>query len=537
MVEKPSRRYCILILLLSISFIVSFRPRVGRAADEGDPPERKAPVVVAYTRYQWWLIRWVDNQVLCSIFTDQEGLPTGDDIFADCGRTIYNIWAATPACTSNAEQCAGVYLHLVSKEPAEKTVLVDLPPAQVFLSLENCPYPTSSNLCDRLPSLVFTGQEPIPDEEIIAIRGFINGEPFSCTGSECEIPLRPTRMEGVFVDFWADSSFGDSSSVFQAKVRVVESGVSADPASRGWYVDVLSSQWNGKPAPICAQIWNTFPPIGEAPSWLDTPPVPEFLATQNPYYYLAGRLIAQGMVNAGTCPAGGLLPNGYANECGLEIALPEVNLWQNQFDPQILEIANQVNIPAHLLKNLFAQESQFWPGAFKDPKEFGLGQLTDSGAETILLWDTRFFHQFCPTMLEASTCQRGYVYLSKENQQILRGALAIQVRADCADCTAGINLENVKSSINLFAYTLVANCAQVSRLIYNATNRTPEQVQVRYEDLWRFTAANYHVGPGCLSYAVYSAWARGEPLEWERVSAFLTSVCLGVIEYIDNVTQ
>jgi hypothetical protein len=63
------------------------------------------------------------------------------------------------------------------------------------------------------------------------------------------------------MDFWAESSFGDTSEVFHARLRVVESGVSADPAGRGWYVDVLSSQWQGQPAPVCAQMWDTFLPV------------------------------------------------------------------------------------------------------------------------------------------------------------------------------------------------------------------------------------------------------------------------------------
>ena len=58
--------------------------------------------------------------------------------------------------------------------------------------------------------------------------------------------------------------------------------------------------------------------MGGPPPWLTTPEIPELLATDDPYYYLAGRLIAQNQVNASECENGGLLPNGYANACGLE---------------------------------------------------------------------------------------------------------------------------------------------------------------------------------------------------------------------------
>jgi hypothetical protein len=530
------QRYYFLIILFSIPLILSFHHRIGSAAAGDDWPVRQAPIVVSYTRYQWWLIRWVDNLILCTVHTNQEGLPSANDIYDSCGKTIYDTWTSTPPCNQEASACPGVYLHFVDKAPAEKTTMVDYPQPQVSLSLANCSRSAAVNLCDSLPSLVFSAQEPIPGETITSIRGFIGIEPFFCVGDHCEIPLRPTPLGGVTITFFADSSFGDISETFTALARVVESGVAADPAARGWYVDILSSQWVGSPAPACAQIWDVFPPIGEPPAWLVTPEVPELLATEHPYYYLAGRLIFQGLVDVATCPGAGLQANGYADECGLAAALPQVVEWQNRFDVQILDVANQVNIPAQALKNIFAQESQFWPGAFKDPYEFGLGQLTDKGAETILLWDTRFFFQFCPTVFDNETCQRGYVYLSKEYQQVLRGALANQVRADCPDCTAGVDLDNVENSINLFAHTLVANCAQVSRIVYNITESSPGQV-ADYESLWRFTAANYHVGPGCVSFAIYSAWTRREPLDWGHISNYFTPACQSAIRYVDNLTK
>jgi hypothetical protein len=532
-----------LILSFSILLILSSRQRVASAADGEAEPKRQAPIVVSYTRSTWWLIRWEDNEILCTVTSNQENLPTGDEIYASCGKSVYDIWAQTPPCNQEANQCTGVYLHLVSQEPAERTVLIEYPPPEIYLDLNNCPNFAADHLCSRIPSLVFTGKEPIPGETITAIHGFIAGKPFSCQGESCEVPLLPTPATGVEITFIAESSFGDTSEEFYALARIVESGVSADPSRKGWYVDILSSQWNGAPVQVCAQIWDAFPPLVETPDWLTTPAVPELLATEKPYYYLAGRLIAQGLVNADPCAGSGLQVNGYADECGLQAALPQVIEWQNKFDAQILEVANRVNIPAQLLKNIFAQESQFWPGAFKDPNEFGLGQMTDNGAETILLWDTRFFHQFCPEVFDNDTCRRGYVFLNEDHQKILRGALVNQVRADCPGCTGGLNLDNVEDSIHLFAHTLVANCAQVSRIFYNATGNRPGRVS-DYESLWLATAANYHVGPGCLSYAVHTAWSnRGlieglrEPLDWEFISFYLTPACKSAEGYINNLTK
>ena len=171
-----------------------------------------------------------------------------------------------------------------------------------------------------------------------------------------------------------------------------------------------------------------------------------------------------------------MLANGYADACGYEIAKPLVDEWQNRFDEKIIAVANETGVPAQLMKNLFAQESQFWPGVFRVPSEYGLGQITDNGAETILLWNASFFEQFCPLVLAASTCSRGYVYLNEDHRALLRGALALQAKSDCPDCDTGIDLTNVDFSIRLYAETLLANCSQVSRIVYNATNRSPGAV-------------------------------------------------------------
>jgi len=58
-------------------------------------------------------------------------------------------------------------------------------------------------------------------------------------------------MLGSTIEFWADSSYGDSSEHYTAMVRVVDSGVSPAPGGSGWYVDVISTQWVGEPLGGC----------------------------------------------------------------------------------------------------------------------------------------------------------------------------------------------------------------------------------------------------------------------------------------------
>jgi hypothetical protein len=239
-------------------------------------------------------------------------------------------------------------------------------------------------------------------------------------------------------------------------------------------------------------------------------------------------------VDASTCPSGGLLSNGYADNCGLEVAMPEVIIWQNQFDDQIMSAAEEAKIPAQLLKNLFAQESQFWPGVFKEPQEYGLGQITDNGADTLLLWNPSFYNQFCPLVLTQETCSVGYLKLSDENQAILRGALASSADADCETCEFGIDLTKTDTSIKLVAHTMLANCEQVAQIIYNATGHIGGEVAT-YEELWKFTVADYHVGPGCLSYAMYTNWAAKSAMDWDHVSTHLTEPCRTAIPYVTQI--
>jgi hypothetical protein len=523
--------FLVLLILISSQKTVLVSAADG---DGGETPIRQASIVVAYTSYEWWLLRWSNNQIVCRIFIDHEGLPTLSDVFYDCSKSVYDAWAQTTACDSaHPEECTGLYLFYISQEPKEKTIEVDLPPAEVFIDLTDCVPTSPDNLCPTIPSLTFTAKEPLPNETITAVHVNLNGQMYNCTGDVCKVPLSPTSLYGVPIEFWTDSSFGDSSEHFSGQVRVIDSGVSQGVS--GWYVDVLSSQWIGAPLASCAELWQAFPPVGGPPLWLTTPETPALMATDIPYNYLAGRLIAQGLVDASSCPSGGMLPNGYADACGLELAKPMVEVWQNQFDASIIYVANETGVPGQLMKNLFAQESQFWPGEFKTPVEYGLGQITDNGAEAILLWNPSFFSQFCPLVLDESACKRGYIYLNKENQAILRGALAVEANADCPECDTGVDLPYANLTIKLFANTLLANCEQVAQVVYNATGLIPGEVS-DYEDLWRFTVANYHVGPGCLSYAMYIAWSARAEMDWEHVSTYLTKPCQSVIPYVEKVT-
>jgi hypothetical protein len=504
-----------------------------------DPPTRQTEIIIPYTEYEWWLMRWSNNSYECQILVDHEGLPYPNDIFVQCGDSLYQEWLDTETCEpvlkgDETSSCKGLYLHQIVSEPKEKVVLVDLPLPEAWISISGCTPIPPGNLCETLPNLLIHAEEPLPNETIIQVQGTYNNIPFVCSGDTCEVPLRPTLGEGVVITFWADSSFGDSSKQYEALVRVTDSGVAEGPEKAGWIIDVMSDRLQGYETLGCGPIWNSFPPIGSLPGWLESPESPELLASNEPYMYLAGRLIAQGFVDAGDCPGGGLESNGYANTCGLENARTIVNDWQNRFDPQIVAVSAETGIPSQLLKNLFAQESQFWPGVYHNTDEFGLGHLTELGADTILLWNPSFYYQFCPLVLNAATCDLGYAQLSEGDQAILRGAVAIRASSDCPSCSAGIDLNHAILSIDLFAQTILANCQQAGQIVTNNYGEYPGSV-ARYEDLWRLTLVNYHAGPGCLSNAVQSL--AGRALTWENIAPRLERESPGIQQYTETITK
>jgi hypothetical protein len=229
---------------------------------------------------------------------------------------------------------------LVGSRRKEKEIAMQLPAASAYISLENCEpvFSTGTNICETKPILVFSGFEPLPNETIVRMEGTYDGRSFWCDNAECKFRIPETDDDGVNIEFWSYSSYGDSSLTYKARVRVklVDEG---DPDQLYWYVDVLSSQWQGHAVATCSDAWGIFPPVGGAPKWLSTPKQSEELSSDIPYTYLAANLILQGAVDASACADGGLTPGSVVNQCGLEASRDAVREWQNQFDELILSTA------------------------------------------------------------------------------------------------------------------------------------------------------------------------------------------------------
>jgi hypothetical protein len=420
-------------------------------------------------------------------------------------------------------------VRMLEGQPAPLLFAEDAPRPLIWINLQGCIRIAGQEGCVNMPRLLLAAEEMPAGSSILSIEGRFASKSFRCPGTSCPLDLHETDLDGDVLQFWGNLANGEKTDYFFAQVRVLppEEGI-------GWRVEVLSDQWLGEPLPACASIWEVFPPAYDVPRWLQTPQQVEDLATEAPYAYLAGKLIIHGLVDASHCAMGGVLANGYANSCGMISARELVNEWQNMFDARILQAARRVGIPAVLLKNLFAVESQFWPGYESALYEAGLGRLFAVGADVLLLWRPDFFSTFCLTQLDATVCQKGYINLSAQTQALLRGAVVSSVRADCPECPMGIDLARAQASVDIFADLLVANCIQASQGVWSIMKSPPGVFS--YEDLWRLTLLNYSAGPGCFYQGVRRTKLFRDERTWESVASHLTLVCAQAIPYVDAIT-
>jgi hypothetical protein len=482
--------------------------------------------------YHWQLLFLSDKSLACNFSIDHEGSPTDDEIRNLCGQNLFENLKNTPACNTNTFRCTGLLLQNLSTIPTHKTVRVFLSAPTIWASLPGCSETGKHMKCNGLPELVLTSEESLPNQGIIRIFGDLDGKAFACNDSICKLKIAPTSIQGISLNFWGDSSYGDSTEYFQAYIRVIPVDGQADT----YFVDVISPQWRGEDPPSCSNIWGVFPDSLDPPAWLDTPIAAQALGSSDSLYFLSAALINNGLVDASSCINNGLNDPITANECGVVLSASEVQHWQNLFDTEIFSVAQTDEVPAQLLKNVFLRESQLWPGIYEDSKEVGLGQLTDNGADTALLWNPTFFDSFCPLVLDASICSYGYVQIGEERQSILRGALLNKLNASCPDCSDKIDLTKANFSIHIFAEALKGNCSQVNQIIMNTTQRNPREVS-NYADLWRFTLVNYNAGPGCLGNAIQRTWDANLPIDWDHVMPNIDPACREAVKYVMDISK
>ena len=286
------------------------------------------------------------------------------------------------------------------------------------------------------------------------------------------------------------------------------------------------------PGSPCSQAYGGSPP-DPLPGWLQMDIPLEGLSTSNSYELLAGQLLKTGIVNGTGCASDGLNADGAPNGCGLQVAKAAVNDWQNRYNPAILSASGQQGVPPKVLKAMIAVESQFWPGASWEKGEIGLGQMTAFGADLLLTWRPGVYQSICRQGLGEDACAKGYVALEPYDQQLLRGLVLKQLDATCPSCSGGIDPTKGGVAVSMLAETLNASCQQTARTFRLAQGKTPAAV-MPYEDFWRMTLANYHVGTGCIYQALRIT---GDPSSWNAISLNLTGGCRSGSTYIHRIEE
>lgn len=516
-----SRRILVIILLTASTAAVVFlltRGNAARAQVVGNG--RYKSVEVQTTQYVWELVNLTSGKVICEVVIDREGKPSIQDALNICRDEIY---PATPTPPAKSESVGtpqptalpfnatlffqNTFWRFVTQREFLKVEKVPLP--EIVLNVLVPPGPLDK------PYITLMAYEPATEYKITSIKGKIDLVDFNCDGDRCDIPL----TQGVHITFKAYSSFGDSSTEVQVTVQLVK-------RDDGYYPTLTSMTPFTIFQDACATIWEKSP--GVTPKWAEFPQLPTGLNTTKTYYYLAGRLISTGIVNAKDCPGEGFLFAGSPNACGIDRARETMIAWQNQYDPVIWSTSRDTGIPPKIVKTLIEKESQFWPGNSRNfIDEYGLAQINELGADVALRWDNDLFQQTCTNVL--GDCGSSFALLPSWQQAMLRGHLTNLINSECPGCVNGFDLTTTNQSINIIDHILKANCSQTNYILKDNASTAS------YEDMWKMTLASYHGGYQCLYNAAEAAFRTGVPFNWENVSSLMT--CPGAKEYVDDFWQ
>jgi len=258
--------------------------------------------------------------------------------------------------------------------------------------------------------------------------------------------------------------------------------------------------------------------------WVYVPESADELYTEEEYYFLAGQLIADNIVDASDCPSGGLMSSGYANACGMSEALQTVIIVQNLLNEPILQAYEDVGVPPVLLKLLIGSESQYWPTQFSFI-HFGFGHITNIGMRNALQWNPALVSKVCSA--SDDTCWTSY---STANQ-ILNSLIAT-----CDTCEYGIDLETAYRSVDILAEVLLGYCFQTEQLILNATG-WHSSMAVDYATIWKLTLMDYNVGSQCVYDTLVDTFDfTNGPMDWSDISANVPEECIRGLAYANQIT-
>ena len=353
---------------------------------------------------------------------------------------------------------------------------------------------------------------------------------YGVVGSGIESTLSVYGQEVQVLEGVVEPGIDPTPSVYGQEVQVLEGvvrpGIESTPSVYGQEVQVHT----------CLNRLNV--PAGDI-HWVYIPEFANQLHTEEKYFYLAGQLIKNKIVDASACPAGGLALNEYANACGMVTAMPTVIGIQNMVNEPVMQAWINVGIPPVMLKQLIRIESQFWPAPHAEETvmyggnqtahaiEFGYGHITNIGLRNALQWNTDLGKKICPPSAYgfcASDVSNAYQILSS-------------LGSVCPTCEYGVDPVMVNREVDILAEVLLGHCNQTAQLIFNATGWRSNLV-VDYGTIWKLTLMNYNAGPGCVFDTVVSTFKITEgPMDWSEISANVTGAyCMRGLSYANQVT-
>lgn len=503
-------------LVVGLTLITTVLSRPFLSPVQASEDSRTIKTTTTMLAHHWGLLRWSTGVNECNIYIKGDGFPTVDDVKINCSDEIYQSWLNTPACASaasvNVSDCTGLYLRDYGEAAGPVTEIVEVPPPSIKVVQTNCP---PWDWCDEIPNLAFVGSEPMQGQTIKTIHVRLNNEERMCAAIFCELRMPFTGDHYVQVEYWAVSSSGDESPHQILQLRNIPPKTPADK----YRLEVLSVDWANH-APPGAVRWGLFPatdnPIAQL---INQPAATADLATQHSYFLLAGKLIQNKIVDAKSCPGGGLMVNGMANTCGEQRARDLVYTWQNRYDTQIISAALLYDVPARLLKALIARETQFWPDS-GSPYELGLGRVTENGADLLLNWNLSYYLNLCTKIYGSSECAFGFSHLSAEQKTMLRAK--------------ALSAIGTTEEINLIAAIMRASSEQVTQMLYNETKKDVAKVTT-LEDMWALSIANYHTGSGCIGMAMDAQPTYQYGITWDDIANDLPTGCDEGKPYVDEV--
>jgi len=260
--------------------------------------------------------------------------------------------------------------------------------------------------------------------------------------------------------------------------------------------------------------------------WIYVPETADELRTETDRYFLAGQLIQNDIVDASTCPSGGLRLDGYANACGIAMARPAVNYIQNMLNEPILQAFKDTGVPPVLLKQLISVESEFWPSQYSIA-HWGFGHTTNAGLRNALQWNPA---------LVAKLCSPSATEDCRTSPEIAERILASLV-ATCPTCKYGIDPEKAKRSVDILAEVVLGYCFQTARIVFNATETFSGSI-VDYATIWKLTLMNYNAGPNCVYDAVLATYKKTQGrMDWSQISDNVSGdLCNRGLTYANQIT-